>query len=40
MRDEIDTLNQLTPGMAVIFAGDRVTHVSKDLPTRFAPATG
>jgi glutamate-5-semialdehyde dehydrogenase len=37
MRDGIEKLTELTPGMAVIFAGDRVSHVSKELADAFRP---
>lgn len=37
MRDRIETLRGLTPGMPVIFAGDRVTHVSQELADAFRP---
>ncbi len=37
MPDEIETLRELTPGMPVIFAGDRVTHVSQELAAAFRP---
>ncbi|MEX1093650.1 MAG: aldehyde dehydrogenase family protein [Acidimicrobiia bacterium] len=37
MPDGIETLRELTPGMPVIFAGDRVTHVSQELADAFRP---
>ncbi len=37
MRDGIEELRELTPGMPVIFAGDRVTHVSHELADAFRP---
>ncbi len=37
MREESETLRELTPGMPVIFAGDRVTHVSQGLAAAFRP---
>src|SRR5665811_1268803 len=37
MRDRSETLGELTPGMPVIFAGDRVTHVTQELADAFRP---
>jgi glutamate-5-semialdehyde dehydrogenase len=37
MKDGIETLRELTPGMPVIFAGDRITHVSQELADAFRP---
>lgn len=37
MQDRIETLRELNPGMPVIFAGDRVTHVSQELADAFRP---
>jgi glutamate-5-semialdehyde dehydrogenase len=37
MPERADTLNQLSPGMPVIFAGDRITYVSEELAAAFRP---
>lgn len=37
MRDGVEPLNELTAGMPVLFAGNRVTHVSKELARAFRP---
>ena len=32
-----DTLTRLTPGMPIVYGGDRVTHVPADLAAAFRP---
>jgi glutamate-5-semialdehyde dehydrogenase len=37
MAEHLGTLNALTPGMAIMFGGNRVTHVSDELAAAFGP---
>lgn len=37
MAEHLGTLNALTPGMAIVFGGNRVTHVSDELAAAFGP---
>jgi glutamate-5-semialdehyde dehydrogenase len=37
MQDQRATLRELPPGMPVIFAGDRITHVNQELADAFRP---
>jgi glutamate-5-semialdehyde dehydrogenase len=37
MPESLGTVNALTPGMAIVFGGNRVTHVSNELAAAFGP---